>query len=129
MILFLPLTVFLSLAAQAAKPAKIDVRAELLINGKVVTNPRIIALPGEPAELRQSDRSGKTRTVFSVTAQPADAKMEEIRLDMDLEYAAGDRIIHSRPQVIAKAGDEALMTLEESTKSEKIQLRVRARPQ
>lgn len=119
----------LASCASAAKPSQIDVKAELLINGKVVAGPRILALPGEPAEIRVGDRSGKTRTVMSVKVRPADPKMEEIILDMDLEYAAGDRVVRTRPQIYARAGEEALMTLEESTKDEKIQLRVRAKPQ
>lgn len=46
------LLLLVAVSAHAAKPARIDVKAELLINGKVVTRPRIVALPGEPAELR-----------------------------------------------------------------------------
>jgi hypothetical protein len=38
-------------------------------------------------------------------------------------------VIRTRPQIYAKAGEDDLMTLEESTRHEKIQLRVRAKPQ
>lgn len=123
------LLLLLASASWAAKPTHIDVKAELLINGKVVAGPRVVATAGESAAIRVGDARGKNHTVMTVNARPADPKMDEILLDLDLEYTAGERVIRTRPQIYAKAGEEALMTLEESTKDEKIQLRVRAKPQ
>lgn len=84
---------------------QIRVDAQLLVNGKVIPNTRI-----------------------HVNAKMVDPKLDDIVLDMDLKFSVGDRQIHASPQVYVKAGEEALMTLEESSAKEKIQLKVHAKP-
>lgn len=96
-----------SLAALAARP-KIDVKTELSINGKIVPRERIR---------------------MTVKAHPTDERMDEIVVNMDLEFKSGERVIRSTPQIYAKSGAEATLTLDESTKDEKIVLKVMARPE
>lgn len=110
-----------SQAVFAAKD-QIKVEAQLLVNGKVMSSPKIVALAGEPASVSTNHMR------MNVTAKPADVKMEDFVLDMYFKYVYGDRTIESSPQVYLKAGQEAIMTLEESSAGEKIQLRVNARP-
>lgn len=110
-----------------AEGSSILVKTEWLVNGKSIGKPELRVLPGEPRVI--SHGAGKKESMrMKVLARPADEKMDEIFLDLDFRYQAGERTIHSTPQVIAKAGDEAFMTLEESTKGEKIQLKVMAKP-
>lgn len=110
----------------AATPSKIDVKTELLLNGKVIANPRFMATPGKEATITQT--RGRDTVKIKVSAMPTDAKMDDLKLDFDLEVTAGDRTIRSQPQVFAKSGSEAVMTLEESTKEEKLQFRILAVP-
>ncbi len=107
---------------------QIRVEAELLVNGKVISAPRIVALAGEPASISVGQVGGKELMRMDVTAKPTSSKMDEIILDMDFKYVVGDRVIKSSPQVYVKSGLDAVMTLEESSASEKIQLRVMAKP-
>ena len=118
---------FISAASASAAKPRIDVKAELLVNGKVIASPRIIAKSGEFAEITQGARNSKERIRMKILAAPTSEKMDEIMVDMDLEYIVGERHLRSKPQVIAKAGSEATMTLEESIKGEKIQLKLTAK--
>jgi hypothetical protein len=110
-----------------ADNSSILVKTELLVNGKSIGKPQMRVLAGESAEIQIGARS-KEPLRMKVLAKPIDGKLNEIFLDMDFEYYSGERQIRSTPKVIARAGDEAIMTLEESTKGEKIQLRVMATP-
>lgn len=101
------LSLFISSAVAFAARPRIDVKTELSINGKIIPRDRIR---------------------MKVNAKATSEKMDEIIVDMDLEYKSGERVIRSTPQVYARAGTEATMILEESTKEEKIQLRILARP-
>lgn len=105
---------------------QIRVEAQLLVNGKVVSSPRIVTVAGERAEISQ--RGLKDQIRMGVTPTPSNSKMDEIVLDMDIKFVSGERVIHSSPQVYVKAGVDAVMTLEESSATEKIQLKVMARP-
>lgn len=103
------LIIFLSVITSAlASTPRIDVRTELSVNGKVIPRDRI---------------------KMKVKAVPAADNMDEIVVNMDMEYPVGAEMIRSTPQVYAKAGSEATMTLEESTKEKKIVLKVMAKPQ
>lgn len=119
---------FISMQAALAARPRIDVKTELLVNGKVVASPRIIAVSGESAEITQGARNSKDRMRMKILAKPTSEKTDEIMVDMDLEYTVGDRRLHSTPQVFARAGQQATLTLEESTKEEKIQLKITAKP-
>jgi len=103
-IIFL-LLVIASAHAMASTP-RIDVKTELSVNGRVIPRDRI---------------------KMKVKTKPTSEKMDEIIVDMDMEYKVGENIIRSTPQVYAKAGSEATMTLEESTKEDKIVLKVLAK--
>lgn len=107
---------------------QIRVEAQLLVNGKVVAAPSVLALAGERASIAVGHIGGREQMRMGVTANSADPRMDEIVLDMDLKFMNGDRQIRAKPQVYVKSGVAALMTLEESTPKEKIQLRVTAKP-
>jgi hypothetical protein len=112
----------------SAEQSRIDVKTELLVNGKSLGKPHLRVIANEEGEMTVGTRE-KNRMRMKVLARPIDGKLDEMLLDMDLEYNSGERQIRSKPQVIAKAGSEAIMTLEESTtKGEKIQLKVLAKP-
>ncbi len=107
---------------------QIRVEAQLLVNGKVVSTPSVLALAGEKAQITVGAAGGKDMMRMKVLANMADPRMDEIVLDMDLKFTNAGREIRSSPQVYVKSGVAALMTLEESTPGEKIQLKVTARP-
>lgn len=90
----------------ATKAPRIDVKAELSVNGKTVPRDRVR---------------------MKINAHPTDERMDEIVVNMDIEYKVGDRVIRSTPQVYTKPGSEAVLTLDESTKDEKLVLKVMAK--
>ncbi|MGE4133421.1 MAG: hypothetical protein AB7F86_17395 [Bdellovibrionales bacterium] len=114
-------------SAWASRP-EFNVKAELLLNGQVVAAPRINARAGRTARVSSSMGSSGDRVRFAVTPSMSSEVGDELVLDIDLELRRGDRIIKSSPQVIARAGSEATLLLEESTKQEKLQLRILAKP-
>ncbi len=99
-----------------------------MINGKVVSSPTIHTLAGERAVITQSSLDQKQTVRMGVMANMADPRMDEIVLDMDLKFTNAGKEIRTSPQVYVKSGVAAVMTLEESTPNEKIQLRVTAKP-
>ncbi len=101
------LSLFISSAVVLAARPRIDVKTELSINGKIIPRDRIR---------------------MKVNAKATSEKMDEIIVDMDLEYKSGERMIRSTPQIYARAGTQATMVLEESTKEEKIVLKIVAKP-
>jgi len=113
--------------ATFASTQQYRVQAQLLINGKVVAQPQILAQLGQRAETHQGAIGANEQMRMSVLANALDSKGEELKLDLDLKYISGRREIHTKPQVFATAGSEAVMELEESSATEKIQLRVLAK--
>jgi hypothetical protein len=112
----------------SADPQQYRIQAQLLINGKIVSQPVFITVLDESAEVTQSDKGGTEKMRMSVVTHRFDVTGDELKLDMDLEYISGKRTIRAKPQVIATSGTEATMQLEESHDNEKVQLKVLARP-
>ncbi len=111
--------------AQASIPS-IEIQTELLVNGKAVASPRVLASVGEPATVRT--QTGSQLSKLKILAKPTSYDPDEIMVDLDLDFDTPTRRIQTNPQIVAKAGTEALITLEESTNDEKIQIRVLAQP-
>ncbi len=126
MFFILAIGLFLNSAGADTKPQQLMVEADLLINGKSISRPRVITLTGEPSYIEVGGRNFKVMKM-GVLAQPGD-KIDDLVLDLDFELHAQGRVIRTSPQIYAKAGVPAFMTLEESTPEEKIQLKVLARP-
>jgi hypothetical protein len=119
--------IFLTVLSAWADPSSVLIKTELLVNGQTVSRPQMQVLTGERGEVQVYGQS-KDLMRLKILAKPVNGKLDEIYLDMNMEYKSGSRTISSRPTVIAQSGSEAVMTLEESTPGEKIQLKVLATP-
>ena len=106
-------------------PSSLRVQAEILINGKVISSPSVVAIWGERALISAGQTGAANPDLhMEVLAQPADERFHEVLLDLDLKFKLGERAFRSSPQVYVKPGERAVLTLEESSAQEKIQLRI-----
>lgn len=97
----------LAFAAYAAKlPGKYDIKASILIDGKVVSNPRIVTIEGESAtiEIGQGSKENGNFIHLDLVAREAHQPTEgRIHLDLEFKYIAQGQTVHARPQMMVNA--------------------------
>lgn len=110
--------------AVSNKPVQIT--AELLVNGEVVSAPRIVTIAGEKAEIVVGEVGQPDMVRMAVVMTPVDSETlhETVLLDMELEHRRGDHTIKASPQILTKLGSQALVNLDSA--KDNVQLKIKA---
>ena len=117
----IPLTVFLSLAcvsALGAVPRQYQIDMKLMIDGKLVSSPRIVVNEGKKAEISDQNKKGGDGNFMEVTAHrvPSDDDDQAFLQMVVGRIRDGKREIIGTPQVMALENEEAAMEVGEGEK-------------
>jgi hypothetical protein len=127
MVLLLSSPLF-AFAAPESALKKIEVHAQLVIDGQIVSSPSILTEDGERAEISTfQNGKRKDRVKMAVVAQRDPASTDLVDLKIDLEFSDGQQTIKSSPFVLAKAGEEEVILLD-GEGDQLVELRISATP-
>lgn len=90
------------------------VKAEVLVDGRLVSSPQFIVRPKDPASLEMKSESPPDTTLqMRLTAfDSASADVTDgIALEMDVDYETQDRHVRASPRIIVTPGEEGVVTL------------------
>lgn len=88
-----------------------DLKMDLSINGKHVSSPRVIVKEGEPATIAQ--KTGAEEQFIEVVATEGSVHSHKgilMKFTVGTIGKNGERIIVSKPQILAKEGESAKIT-------------------
>lgn len=121
---FLAITVSCSIVFAA--PTKYRIESQLFINGKLISSPRMTTNKGLPAEVSQVSEDSKEKMNMKVIV--SDLSNEKIKdgilMKFDIEYSRGDQTIRSSPEILAKSGSEAMVSVGKTQTQEEVTLKV-----
>lgn len=113
-------------AAAHATPNTYRIDSQLFIDGKLISSPKIITNAGESAELTQVGNNPNDKLSFKVV--PEDFNNDKIKdgilMKFNIEYIYGSRSVKSSPQIIAKSGSEASISIGKMQNKEEVLLKV-----
>lgn len=113
--------VFVASTSFAATRA-FDIKAQLFIDGKNVSSPRIVTNANEKASISQTDENGETRITVIATD---DLKSGGILMKFTVSQGApGHLKLISQPQILSRAGETAEIAVGENGQPEKMRLKV-----
>ncbi|MGE0528098.1 MAG: hypothetical protein AB7G93_01540 [Bdellovibrionales bacterium] len=99
-----------ALPVAAASNSFYLIEAKLFVDGQLISSPRISLLAGEPSEI--STRSEDQTLMMRVVAEErAEDVSSHVFLKFDIEYTADGRRVRSSPQLLAKAGSQATISV------------------
>lgn len=104
-----------------------DVKAEVSVDGKLITNPHIMTKPNELASISQKVENNR-EILIELTA--SDYKSKDTKDGIMMKFAvsrieAGKRTLISTPQIVALPGEEAEIAVgQTATKTESVKIKV-----
>ncbi len=120
------LTVFLFALTAYAVPQQYQINVKFLIGGVLVSSPKMLVNAGEAAEIVQtlenSDKKFKMKLV--ATDKSNDKLKNGILMNFDIEYTEGDRTVKTSPKILAKAGAESSIEVNNENYKDDILLKV-----
>ena len=113
-----------------AAPTQYRINSQVYIDGKLVSSPKIITMANETAEIRQTTDNTEGASDIRVRVTPSefqnDAIPDGILMKFEVEYKAGNRVVKSSPQIIARSGSEAEVTVGRTPGQDDLKLKVTA---
>lgn len=118
------LLTFASISTFATNGYKLSMN--ILLDGKVVSSPKVVVKSGKKAMLRQKNSKTNLTTEISILASEGEIEGNKgIFLDLSVAHLIGkDRKIVSKPKRLVSEGKEALFETSNSNGSEKFELKV-----
>lgn len=114
----------------ASTPTVYRINSQVFVDGTLVASPRIVTLANQAAEVKQASDDDNKPAMVRVKVVPSDAQHEKIKdgilMNFEVEYVAGSRKIKSSPQILAKPGSEAIISLGQAQGHEELLLKVTA---
>lgn len=103
------------------------VKAEILLNGKVVSTPQFIVIPNEPAsmEMKSEHPQSALRMMLTVSDSASLQTPEGIDLKMAVEYKTQDKAFRANPRVIVLPGEDGTVTIG-SDSGDNLEMRINA---
>lgn len=119
---------FLITSTSLAVQHKYRIQSQILIDGKVVSTPNIITMENEKANIQQVIENPDQEIKLEVIASELnnDKIKNRILMNFDVHYVSGNKNIKSNPQVIAKSGSEAIVTIGGKENSPELQMKILA---
>ena len=106
------------------------VKAEIIIDGNVVSSPQFIVLPNEPASLEiKSEHPESSLRMMLTAADFSSADVADgIDLKMALDYKTQTRSFRANPRVVVAPGEEGTVTIG-SESNDTLEMRIKAERQ
>lgn len=106
------------------------VKAEIILDGKIVSSPRFIVLPNEPASLEMKSDHPKSALRMMLTAADfsSDDIADGIDLKMNLDYKTQTSSFRANPHVVVTPGLEGTVTIGSNTNNT-LEMRITAERQ
>lgn len=106
------------------------VKAEIIIDGKVVSSPQFIVLPNEPASLEMKSEHPESSLRMMLTAADfSNADIADgIDLKMALDYKTQTRSFRANPRMVVVPGEEGTVTIG-SDSNDTLEMRIKAERQ
>ena len=126
---FLIATVVLISTPAFASTKAFDIKAELSLNGKLVSKPHIITKANELASIEQTDQNNH-KTIIEVVA--SDYTSDKVKNGIQMNFTVsrienGQKNIISKPQIIAAPGEVAEIAVGEKANPDLLRMTVIAK--
>lgn len=125
--LFAIIILFLAGTAWAA-PRQYEIDMELMVDGKVVSTPKIITMEGTKASIESAGAEGGT--FVEVTPSEKTIKgVDGILMEMKVGFVddTGFRRVLAQPRILAKDGAKAQIILDDKKKNQEVTLKATAK--
>jgi len=101
------------------------IKTQILVDGKVVSQPQVVATENEAAEVSLVNDPQNEVKMRVVASDVADEKVkDEILMKFNVEYNSPTRMIKASPQVLMKQGSEATVRLANRQGDHDVQMKV-----
>ncbi|MCC6138947.1 MAG: hypothetical protein IT287_09970 [Bdellovibrionaceae bacterium] len=110
-----------------ANTKEFDIKAEISIDGKIVSKPQIITKPNETASISQDNGGKNAKTIIEVIASDdVSGKVKDgIMMKFTVSYINGKkRTVVSKPQIIAKSGETAEIAVGDKGQPDALMMKV-----
>lgn len=114
-----------------ASPNAYMITAQIFMNDKFISSPRVVTLAGEPAEISQvsekphSDELQKFRMKVVATEVSNETITDGLLMKFEIESVTDAHTYKATPQVLTKLGSEATISIGDSTTNkEKVLIKV-----
>ncbi len=103
-----------------------DLKAEVYIDGKLVSSPHLSTAPNERAKISQKTAANPDTTIEVVASDYASAQADNaIKIQFTVtRFENGKRKVISRPQIVSLSGVPAELSLAETGKPEALKIKV-----
>lgn len=105
-------------------------KAEIILDGKIVSSPQFIVLPNEPASLEMGSEHPESSLQMMVTAADFSSAdiADGIDLKMALDYKTQNRRFRANPRIVVVPGEEGTVTIG-SDSNDTLEMRIKAERQ
>ncbi len=125
-ILVLLVTLMAGVASAAPRSYKIDM--EMMVDGKVVSEPTMIVQEGLKASVESKPENGEATFIEVVASEKTLHGIDGILMDLEVGYvdATGARKVAARPRLLAKDGARAQVILNDKGKNQEVSIKAKA---
>jgi hypothetical protein len=122
-------TVILFISSSVWAAPLYRIQSQIFMNGKLLSVPSIITQTGETAEISQSiDQEPPEEMRLSVRpSEVSNEKMKDgVLMQFQIDITSGGQTFHAAPQITAKPGSEAVVTIGKNKENDEFTLKVLA---
>lgn len=104
-----------------------EITAKLTIDGKEISQMKIITPEGDWAEISQVSEDPISKVRLKVAATEAeDLKSDAIKMDIELAYSNTEKHLEANPKIVSAPGEEAIIAVGSSAEKPGYELRITA---
>lgn len=100
------------------------IAAEIYVDGKLVSTPRVVTNADESAEINSVSENPHQELKLKVVASDDTTKVRDgIRMKFDVEYFDGFKTVKSSPKIVAKPGSESTIYVGNSKLAQGVEMK------
>ncbi len=98
------------------KKSLFKISAQIFVNGKLISKPRITTQVGEEATIIQETQNGpRLKMILLANEVPLPSGEEGIEINCDVEYTEGGQVSHFKPQLVLTDHQPGTISLDETS--------------
>lgn len=101
-----------STSRASTKTPVYDISSKIIIDGKLISSPRIIAKANQPAAMSVTDKSGTGNLIVRLIATEKSKKA--INIKFDVQYKNGSELVETKPEFILRPNQKGSILLSSS---------------
>lgn len=102
-----------------------QIRAEVSVDGKVISRPQLVTLANETASISQKNDDGSETTLEVLTTDSSAEIKDGIKMQFTVSYNVdGKRKVISKPTIVTIPGETAEITVGKTATTEELKLKV-----